>query len=369
MKKQVTIKDVARRAGASVGTVSNLLNGLPCGAELREKINSAIRELHYVPNMHAKAVRSSRTNCIGLLVEGDAEDNYPWLQSEIAEFIAVAAESGYRAMLEYWDNSSEKLPQLLNCVDGLITRGHFTEKFCRILEQNGNIPLVTHAEPLFYANELNVLSNSLPGMSEALEYLLGLGHRNIGYVGDLSTPFLAVKAENFLSAWKNKGFDYDRAFMENTRSYEGTPADAGFAATEALLARKGHLLTALLYDSDCHAIGGLGALQKCRKSIPADCSVISFDDSTWASSVRPALTSIAPDVSLMSLEVHCLIRKLKAEDPSSAPFEAPPCVPYRLVIRESTASPPPFPDGPDESPSPQGSVPAGTTRNVQKKQP
>lgn len=333
MKQQTTIKDVARRIGMSTATVSHVLNGLQCNPETREKVRRAVAELNYVPNMYARAVRSSRTKCIGLLLESQTRDNYPWILSEINSFMTAAAERGYRAMLDYTDVSLRKTPHLLNSVDGLILRGVFGESFFRMLRENGSMPVVGAYESMreCYDNLFPSFRDTFPGFRDALEHLWSLGHTRIAFVGNMTASYLLDKEKAFREVYSMYGKTVNEDLMENTAHFSGSPSGMGYAAVENLF-RRCPDCTAVVFDSDCTAIGGISALGQNGLRIPDDVSVISCDDSDWAVWMSPSVTSIGPDTPVADCEVEALIGYL---DTGRRP-DGLISVPYSLKIRQTT---------------------------------
>ncbi len=313
MKKKITIRDVARHAGTSVGTVSNVLNGLRCSQKLRERINQSVSELKYTQNIHAKAVRSSRTNCIGILIDKKSENDTPWLQSLILDTIKVLSGYKYRNMIEYWDSNSTLQPQLLSSIDGLIAIGSFSDEIFYVIEDNYSFPVVTYWEEMPLRKGISVPVNVENGIRKGIEHLLLLGHTNIGYVGSAGNSANADKQAAFLNSMNMYNRTVDKGYIENLKGLNGNLSDIGYAATNRLLERKPDI-SAIFYNSDCIAMGGIGALAALRLKFPDDISVISFDNSYWAENSKPAITSIGFQSPLMSRLVELLIKMIDEPD-------------------------------------------------------
>ena len=337
MKKSATIKDVAKYAGASIGTVSNVLNGLRCGENLRKRIQKAITELEYTPNMHAKAVRSSRTDCIGILIEKGTSTDTPWIQSLLMELIKEISGNRFRSLFEYWDGKRGGAPQILGSVDGIISIGSVDDYFSKLSNSHKSVPLVTYWEETLYEKGISIPVEIDSGIRNAVEHLLLLGHQRIGYIGDRSNEVSRKKFVAFKAALRLYGRDVgekDAVFVDDI---DGDHTDRGFEATKTICATDVRPPTALFYASDCYAIGGVGALTEAGLRIPNDISVISFDDSYWARSNRPAITSLGFLDSLSRRMVETLMNSMRFNDVNSL-RENLESLRLEFNIRESTAA-------------------------------
>jgi LacI family transcriptional regulator len=336
MGRQMTIRDVARHAGTSVGTVSNVLNGLRCSQKLRDRINKSISELNYTQNMHAKAVRSSRTNCIGILIDKGSENDTPWLQSLILETIKTLSGYKYRSMIEYWDSRSQFQPQLLSSIDGLITIGNFSKDFFGILKKNYSFPVVTYWEDMPLEKGISVPVNVDNGIRKGVEHLLLLGHSKIGYVGDIDNVVNASKLNAFINAMELYGRYVNENCLEHLGGIAGSHAERGYEGTLQVL-KKNPDVSAIFYSSDCYAMGGVGALAALRMKVPDDISVISFDNSYWAENSKPGITSIGFQSPLIPTLVELLIKMIDEPDIEQLKRQIVPAE-LDIFIRKSTAS-------------------------------
>ncbi|MPN63258.1 hypothetical protein SDC9_211015 [bioreactor metagenome] len=112
-----------------------------------------------------------------------------------------------------------------------------------------------------------VQPDPMDGMRKALAHLWLNGHTKIAFVGDMTTPVLSFKVNAFLAGWKFYRKIFDNDLLENTHSHHGSLADMGLSATKHLMERRPDC-TAIIYDSDCMAIGGLGAFLQSEKTHP-----------------------------------------------------------------------------------------------------
>ncbi len=336
MKRQVTIKDVAKYADTSVGTVSNVLNGLRCGRKLRNRIDKAICELNYAPNMYAKSIRSSRTNCIGILVENRLENDSLWLQYFILEMVKSLSNHGYRCMIEYWDSGSKSLPVMLNNIDGLITNGIFHQDFFRKLDDYP-FPVITYWERLPVRKGISLPVDVENGIRKGVEHLLLLGHTKIGLVANPNSEVNRNKIASFQKALRMYNIDCDERRMELYQGGEDHDSDIGFGCTMRLLDRNPDL-TAIFYTSDCHALGGVGAISSQGLKIPRDISAISFDNSFWPENTQPGMTSVGFRDPLADSMLDLLQKMINTQDLEALKATVKP-VEMDVFIRESTTRP------------------------------
>jgi LacI family transcriptional regulator len=210
-----TIVDVARHAGVSWNTVSRVINGDPSvRPETREVVLQAIRELDYVPNAAARSLKNSRTRTIGLIVSflNDAV-----FHPIIAGIEAVVRDHGYSLLI--CDSNLDPRTEAMNLetlyqkhVEGLIF--YPVGDRCPSLErfQRAKIPVLVMdwSEPTPGLPQLPLKHRAV--IREAIEYLLGLGHQRIAFVGAISR-FGRWRAEEFRQVWRELNLPPDPSLM------------------------------------------------------------------------------------------------------------------------------------------------------------
>ncbi|HEX2914428.1 MAG TPA: D-ribose pyranase [Chloroflexia bacterium] len=326
------IRDVAKKAGVSVTTVSHVINATRYVEPHTEaRVRRAIDELGYRPNILARGLRRGETRTIGLLIP----DNSNPFFAEVARVVEDAGfNEGYSVILCNSDISDEKeaiyLDVLLSKqVDGLIlisTNNHY-HHLHRALE--ARVPLVVVDRELPELQVDQVLVDNQKGGYLAGQHLVKLGHRRIGCIsGPKDIIPSAGRVSGFKQALAEAGIELQPEAIEagNFR-YEG-----GEAAMTALLNRK-LKLTAVFATNDLMAIGALNALRQAHLRVPGDLSLVGYDNILQAAAVSPALTTVAqPVTELGQLSVSLLLERLKDPDRPAQRILLTP----NLVERESS---------------------------------
>jgi LacI family transcriptional regulator len=331
----MTIKDVASKAGVSVTTVSHVINKTRfVSEELVERVLAAMQELNYHPNTLARSLRMGETKTIGLIIPDNSNPFFAEISRTVED---IGFERGYSVFLCNSDGLVEKEAAYINMlitkqVDGVVyipasdSQNHLLGLSAR------GIPVVVVDRDMPYLDADVVLIDNEQGGYDATRYLLELGHKKIACITGPSqlTP----------SAARVEG--YQRALQEASqpvRSEYILPGDfrarGGETAMNNLL-KLPETPTAVFSCNDMMAIGALRALRKNNIKVPQQISIIGFDDIDIAAEIVPALTTVAqPAVDLATCAADLLIARLKKDQ---APTEYKRRVlDARLVIRDSCA--------------------------------
>ncbi len=336
MTKNITIKDIARRASVSVATVSYVLNDTRyVSPELRARVIEAIEELGYRPNLVARSLRQSRTRTIGLIVP----DNSNPFFAEIAKGVEDSGfDVGYSVILCNSNAMPERELAYLEMlsakqVDGIIFIATTAEvRHIRPLVEGG-IPAV-----IFYrdSSDMDVdrfmIDNHQAGYL-ATEHLIELGHEHIACIQPASaTTPSALRVTGFKRALDDHGLRYDEALMPR-----GDNLISGGQRIGAQLLASGREFTAVYAGNDAMAIGCIRALRDQGVRVPDDVSVIGTDDIMLASVFEPSLSTIAqPKYEAGRQAVDMLMDRLRG-DYEGGPRQIQ--LDIQLVIRDSTAPP------------------------------
>ncbi|MER6925620.1 LacI family DNA-binding transcriptional regulator [Streptomyces spiralis] len=182
-----TLRDVAKRAGVSIRTVSNVVNGsVPVSDELRTRVEAALEELDYRPNLVARNLRRGRTGMIALVVP---ELDVPYFAELAREVITAARAHGYVVMLDQTDGDGERERELLGresratMFDGLLL-SPLTISAEELRSRTNKVPVVLLGEHIFNGDFHHVAIDNIAAAREATEHLLGQGRRRIAAVGD-----------------------------------------------------------------------------------------------------------------------------------------------------------------------------------------
>ncbi|RFU60053.1 LacI family DNA-binding transcriptional regulator [Bacillus sp. V59.32b] len=303
----VRIIDVAKKANVSTATVSRVIsNSGTVKRETTEKVLEAIELLKYQPNMLARQLRRSETKTI-LVVIPDITNTF--FSKVLRGIEAVAIQNGYQVLLGDALNSVEHESGYLNILrqkkaDGMIL---LTARIDEALldEIAKEFPVVLACEYMEGSQIPTVSIDNISSARKATDYLIGLGHKRIGFIsGPLNVVLGRDRLKGFKQAMAQRSLPVEPLLVqEGDFSYE-----SGFNMMLKLLAID-HPPTAVFAANDEMAIGAIKAIKSKGLQVPEDLSVIGFDDIKFASIFEPSLTTIAqPTFDIGSKATELLIK-------------------------------------------------------------
>jgi len=329
----VTLKDVAAKAGVSTATVSHVLNNTRfVSDELRATVLRAVEATGYYRNDLARGLRRGKTGIIGLMIP----DNSNPFFAEMARIVENRGfASGYSVILcnSAGDPTRESayISALISKqIDGLIfIAAHSKGPHLMALRQR-NIPLVIVDRDLQLSFADTILVNNETGGYLATKYLIDLGHRKIACISGPSdvTPS-ADRVKGYYRALQEAGIEIRDSYLTSG----GFQYQGGQAAMAKLLA-SGDNLSAVFACNDLMALGALSQARLASVRVPEDISIMGFDDIQYASIVTPALSTIAQPVDEVAASaVDMLVERIqnKVRDTEAR------CIVFgtRLIIRDS----------------------------------
>jgi LacI family transcriptional regulator len=309
--------------------------------ETRKRVWDAIEQLGYVPDARARALRSGNTKTLGLIIP-DIRNPHFWETAEGVE--QEARDSGYHLLLsnialenEY---ANEIFTDLLHRrIDGLIITGSLTfasEEANIYLGQffKRHLPIVEICDHYSMHYQVDRVSSDYhTATKEALSYLLGLNHRRIGMLYGVVTPELAMDR---LLPYEEGLVSAGLPVKEELIIRCGPTIEDGYQATLKFLALS-RRPSAIIAINDLLAIGALRAIVDSGLSVPADISLLSYDDIPVARYIVPRLTTVSKDIASMGrTAVKLLLARIQEPD---RPYQEEKR-PARLIIRESTGPAP-----------------------------
>ena len=314
----VTILDVAKASGVSTGTVSRVLNNRSgVRAKTRATVLSTIETLNYQPDPTARELSFRQPTRIGLHIHGIRKLT-PFYMLFLENLVKVLGLDGYR--LEEIPGRPDGLPSYLT--DGVVLFGahHDDLRVNYLIEQKIPFVLVGHQEGARW-----VSPDDFTGGLEATQHLLRLGHRDILHVtGGMQGQGEYDRYQGYKAALSQAGVAQQRNLMLDG---EFTPLGAYRAVRRALEA--GIHFSAVFAASDEMANGTIAALNDLGLSVPADVSVVGFDD---LPELGERLTTVKQDISLIAQTAVALLKEgLRGE---AVRHEV---VPVRLIVRGTTA--------------------------------
>lgn len=331
--RAASLRDVAQRAGVSVTTVSRFLNGtLELPERTRTGIETAIRDLDYVPNEHARRLSRGRSDTVGLVVPDIAT---PFFARLVATVEAEADRRGLALALHATLNRAGRERSYLAAiqrqrVDGLIfvTNHVAKEDLAGLLERAGPVVLVDEDVPR--ARVPKLFADNETGGWLAGRRLAQAGHRRVLFLGG---PEGMVSAQR-----RHAGLARAMREVEGARvlrwSGDYTVAFGREAAKRFL--EEGRPATAILASSDELTVGVLEVMREAGVTIPRDLSLIGFDDLGPLHLFAPAITAIRQPVEALGARALAL---LLDSDWSGGRPEGEELLPVTLIERESVAPP------------------------------
>ncbi|HEY6740695.1 MAG TPA: LacI family DNA-binding transcriptional regulator [Actinopolymorphaceae bacterium] len=333
-----TMHDVARAAGVSVKTVSNVINDFPhVRQSTRLRVLSAIKELGYRPNLSARGLRSGRTGVIGLAVP-DLRQNY---FAELADaVIRVAQKRGLGVLVEQTSGDREREIEAvsgarLSLTDGLLFSPERLGQDDRHL-LDVPFPFVLLGERIFGGPTDHVTMHNVSAARAAVEHLVRIGRRRIAVLGahpdgreEIRTADLRVRG--YRSALEAAGLPVDPRLVQAAAPWH---RENGAEAMHHLLS-SGVRFDAVFALNDTLALGALRALGDAGRRVPDDVAIIGFDNIDEGRFSLPSLSSVDPGREIIAeTAVELLIERINEKGERKPPRTVKPD--FRIVVREST---------------------------------
>lgn len=335
-----TIKDVARRASVSIGTVSRVINARPdVDPELRRRVESAIRDLGYRPNARARVFVQNSTPVISFILSNRSLLN-PFHAGILQGVEEYCKSQGFFVMFTQYDYAPEtkpsglRLPGVLQShgiAESVILAGTNHDNFVEAVEKLG-VPYVILSNHHVTGKRIppydRVGWDDAAGPREATRYLISLGHRHIWYIGDTSLPWYQRRYEAYERTMRENGLEPLGQTVGLSNNYYAN----GYACTEVII-QKGYPVTAVFAAYDDIAFGAWDALRKHGLAVPRDVSVVGYGDEDAAQFKEPPLTTIHLDKARIGHELaRMAIEKLR--HPGRQIPEV--TLPVRLMMRGTT---------------------------------
>jgi LacI family transcriptional regulator len=306
--------DVAKRAGVSVSTASYVVTGSrPVSEETRRKVLAAIDEVGYTPDAVARALRSSRSQTVALVVP---DIRNPFFTALIDGVEAEARASGQSLlMVNTGEDPDREVAALRDLaaqrVDGFIIG--LTRRTPRDLVENLRASrrpfvLVDRAGP---ADVDQVTVDNEIAAKVMVDHLAGIGHRRIGFVAGVRGISTAEdRLAGYVAGLEAAGIPFDDALVVDG----GSKRDLARRAVVEALGRPNRP-TALVVSNNDMALGALEAIRQLDLVVPRDIAIVSLDDVPWAGVLPAPLTAVAQPSFAMGREaIRLLLRRIQAAD-------------------------------------------------------
>ncbi len=338
--RRVTSQDVAERAGVSRTTVSFVLNnveGAQIGAETRQRVLQAAKDLGYVPDAVAQSLASGKSKTIGLVLARPsrqiAADMY--LTQVLDSLFSKLHKYGLRLILEILDDqqSQKSYLKLIRSkrMDGVIYSGpQFNDETLESLLNIGFPTVLMGYLPDSPFCSIDI--DNYQAARTATEHLIDCGHTSIACITNASLSYTAAKdrLQGYRDVLESNHICYDKSLV---RCGAFTP-ESGYIQMKNMLASQSHLPTAAFIASDVVAAGAVAAIHEKGLRIPEDIAIVGFDDVPLARYMSPPLTTIQIPIRAMAQLAFSMIMQLINNQP---PEEKHIFLETKLIIRKSSS--------------------------------
>jgi LacI family transcriptional regulator len=341
VRLKVTISDVAREAGVSITTVSRVMNNnYPVNIDTREKVEKAIKKLDFTPNALARGLIQKRTNTIGVIVPSITNIYFTTIVSGLQDFLR---ENGFHILLcDTGERSKFELEHLKGLrdklVDGIISIDPRTASV-----KSGEYHKISKEIPLVLVNGYNegvklnyVISDQASGTSDALNYLIALGHANIAFLRGQRSYSYDLKEEVYRKVLEKYGLPFKEENIiriEKGNSIETT--ELAFQAFQKRLSVKRDRPTAVFCCNDWMGAGALHAAQKLKLTVPKDLSVVGYDNIIISEITMPKLTTVDQNMYVLGKTAAEQLYKL-IKEPAKSHIKM--ILDTNLITRDSCAA-------------------------------
>jgi len=333
-----TIKDIAKKAGVSIATVSFVINKTkPISLETKSRVLRTIKSLDYHPSKSARSLVTGKTGNIGFILTDDHFLRTEPFYTKIflgTEF--EARNEGYYILLKTIKtdfNNTDSLPRFIlnKNVDGIIIAGKIPNiLISRISTYNIPTIFIDFVPP--GNNYPLVLIDNIEGGLLATNHLINLGHKNIAFVsGDINHPSLSDRLKGYKQALENAKIPVKNNLIITNTNYPDR--QNGFNSAKKLFTNN-KAVTAVFASNDATAIGIMHYLKEKKIKIPKDVSVIGFDDIEADLMLDPSLTTIRVPKDELGVEALRLIVNVIKNRKS---IHKKIVIPVELIVRNSTS--------------------------------
>ncbi|WP_431687114.1 LacI family DNA-binding transcriptional regulator [Hahella sp. NBU794] len=334
---KTTIKDVAKRTGVSIATVSRVINGLGgYSNDTRKKVLSAIDEMGFRPNAVARGLVSKKTHTIGVMLP----DVSGMLAAEILKGIeTVAKEQRYSVIVCNTNYSGDRSQEYVRTlkekqVDGVLAVSEYMtpEKSKALLSLNLPVVLIStlsYSYPFPYVK----VDDKLAAYS-AVRHLIDKGHRKIAMISGDRADLIAgaPRIEGYSQALRDHGLNVDESLIRFRAEFESFGFHSGALCMEGLLRDKPSQFSAVFAASDELAMGALSCAHRHGVRTPDDLSIIAYDDTRIAEMATPPLTALHQPLFAMGSRATEMLLDMSAAGTLEAESLI---IPHKIIERES----------------------------------
>ena len=333
--KTIKISDIAAKLNISSSTISRALSNPNLVAKKTRKfILKEVNKLKYIPNIHARNLRTKSSKTIIFLVR---DIDNPFYFEIFRGIEKVAKKIGYSVLMGSTDNDLKKEIDFFNMVksnqvDGMILMtGRLPSRKVFSLNELKQMPIILSLEDIPGVNFNSITIDNYQASKEATNYLIKLGHKKIAHIASpLSETRIGIlRRDGYIDALKESGIKINSKF-EFIGDYT---VESGVAACKQLF-KNANVPTAIFCSNDEMAYGAINQLRRMKISVPNKVAVIGFDDLPMSKSFYPPLSTIyQPRFQIGEKSMELLFEKIKIKKNKIDNIK----LKTKLIIRESTA--------------------------------
>lgn len=337
MKKQLSIKDIAKLSNVSTATVSRVLNNNGrFSEETREKVMSIVKEFGYSTNSVAKALREQKSHTIGMIVPDISNEFFSSLITQIESWFF---EKGISTIICNTNKDAEKEKAYLKSLDAKLVDGLICISGQEEIDEtqlSRDIPIVCiDRQPKVSNNIAIVGSDHAEGGYKATKFLIDKGCRKILLLTkDNNTTSSNDRIEGYKKALKDVSLSIDAGLIIRASSEKMSKFETAQKSIEEVLS-KGFEFDGIFATNDWLAYGAVQVLKKHQLSIPDDVKVVGFDDDSISKYTSPSITTIHQDVNGIAEEAADILYQLMSQ-PNKPLKKRSIAVPTSLIERETT---------------------------------
>lgn len=313
----VSIKDVAKKCGVSVATVSKALNDCSdISQATKKKVRDVAKELGYFPNSQAKALKTSRTNTIGIIYAdkfgNGLSQNY--FSAVIDSFKVAVERKGYDIIfigsqtvdgnkLSYYEHCRYRNVEgvLVACVD------FYDRDVCTLLRSD--LPVVSL--DFFSKRDYSVYSDNRQGMRDIIEYVYDMGHRKIGYIYGDTSQVTTIRLDTYIETMKQLGLSVEVDYVRQGRYND---IELAKKLTKEMLSLY-EPPTCLIMPDDIASFGAFMAAGEMGLKLPDDLSVVGYDGIKIGQLMEPSITTVYQDTHLLGVNAaELLLKRINGEE-------------------------------------------------------
>lgn len=305
-----TRKDVAKLAGVSVATVSNVLsNRLTVSKEKEERVRAAAKQLNYFPNHTARSLSLGLSYHIGVIINEFTNPYHMEIVQYVGKYVTM---HGFMMTVFDFKEDANTIYRFLGerQFDALVnfSSNVYSEELLKMLKERGTI-LVNFAN----VSDFEVHHDVVGAMIDCMAKLKSLGHKKVGYISVVDAPrfYADERGSTFVSKREEFGFETSDDYILFNDDFARDSGDTGYILTKQLM-KKHPEITALFVMNDVAAFGAMRALKEFGLNCPKDVSVIGCDDIILSREYIPSLSTISFDKEAYGTEIgRRIISKMK----------------------------------------------------------